>query len=90
MSVIIRIPNSLKEWFKKKDEVLCRGDTVGACFTSLEETYPGIRDRLIDEKGDLSAVLVFLNGDNIRSLEGLSTAVADGDEISIIPLAAGG
>jgi molybdopterin converting factor small subunit len=45
---------------------------------------------LVDDKGGTSSVLIFLNGDNIGRSEGLSTAVKDGDEIYIIPLAAGG
>jgi molybdopterin synthase sulfur carrier subunit len=90
MSIIVRIPGSLREWFGGKDKALCEGRTIGECFDQLGNRYPGLRDRLLDDKNQLSSILVFLNGDNIRNLEGLATAVKDGDEIGIIPLAAGG
>ncbi len=90
MSIIVRIPGSLSEWFEGKDEALCQGNTIGECFDQLGNRYPGLRDRLISEKNQLSSILVFLNGENIRNLDGRATVVKDGDEIGIIPLAAGG
>lgn len=91
MSITVRLPSSLKEWFDGRDETLCHGETVGKCLDDLAGMFPGLKDRFFDEKGEVnSAVLIFLNGDNIRDLEGATTPVQDGDEISIIPLAAGG
>ncbi len=90
MSIIIRVPGSLSEWFDGTDEALCQGNTVGECFDYLSKQYPIFRDRLINKKDELSTMLVFINGENIRNLDGLATVVKDGDEIGIIPLAAGG
>ena len=90
MSIIVRVPGSLSEWFDGTDEAICHGSTVGECFDHLDNKFPGLRDRLINDKDELSAVLVFINGENIQNLDGLATVVKDGDEISIIPLAAGG
>ncbi len=90
MSVLIRVPGSLKKWFQGQDEALCHGNTMGDCIEHLEECFPGFKTHLVDENGDISKVIIFLNGDNIRNLKGLATEVKDGDEISIIPLAAGG
>jgi molybdopterin converting factor small subunit len=90
MSVIIRVPGSLKDWFQGDDEAVCQGETMGECLEYLIGRFPDLRDRLFDKNSELSAVLVFLNGENILSLEGLATPVKDGDEAGIIPLAAGG
>lgn len=90
MAVIVRVPGSLKDWFQGDDEAICQGETMGECLEHLIERFPDLRDRLFDENGELSSVLVFLNGENILSLEGLATSVKDGDEVGIIPLAAGG
>ncbi len=90
MSTIVRVPASLSQWFGDQDEVNCRGKTVNECFEKLVEMFPGIRDRLFKENELSPAILVFLNGENIRFLKGLATEVGDGDEIGIIPLAAGG
>ena len=90
MSIIIRIPGSLKEWLDNQEEAVCRGNTIQECFNYLENNFPGFCDRIIDDKGEMSNVLIFLNGENIRNMEGLDTKVNPDDEIGIIPLAAGG
>ncbi|HZA22552.1 MAG TPA: MoaD/ThiS family protein, partial [Dehalococcoidia bacterium] len=57
----------------------------------LESSYPGFKERLIDENGELRYfVNIYLNGEDVRFLEGLATAAKSGDEISIVPAVAGG
>lgn len=90
MTVIIRIPSSLRHWLNGKTEFLCQGRNVFDCIDKLNEHFPGIKSNIYDEEGNPSSILMFLNGDNIRNLEGMQTTVSDGDEITIIPLAAGG
>ena len=90
MSIIIRIPGSLKEWLDNQEEAVCQGNTIQECFNYLENNFPGFCDRIIDDNGEMSNVLIFLNGENIRNMEGLDTKVNPDDEIGIIPLAAGG
>jgi molybdopterin synthase sulfur carrier subunit len=90
MSVKVMVPGSLKSWFDGADEVLCEGSTVGQCLDQLGRRFPGLKDRLLTPDKEIGAVIVFLNGDNIRKRNGLGTPVSDGDEIGIVPLAAGG
>lgn len=90
MTVTVRIPGSLAGWFNGSDEVACQGQTIGDCFAEIQENHPGFHERIFDEKGEIGPVLIFVNGENIRNLEGLATRLSDGDEIGIIPLAAGG
>ena len=50
-----------------------------------------MRDRLLDEKGEIRRfVNIYLNGDDVRFLDQLNSAVKDGDDISIVPAIAGG
>ncbi|MAF40208.1 MAG: molybdopterin synthase sulfur carrier subunit, partial [Chloroflexi bacterium] len=57
----------------------------------LNNEYPGFKDRLVDEEGELRYfVNIYLNGEDVRFMDGLKTATADGDEISIVPAVAGG
>ena len=57
----------------------------------LEERFPGFEDRLCDEKGELrNFVNVYVNGEDVRFLQGLETELKDGDEISVVPAVAGG
>lgn len=90
MAITIRIPGSLQDWLSGRDEAVCMGGTVRECFVHIDAEHPGFYNRVTDDAGGISQVLVFLNGDNIKNLAGLDTSVRDGDEIGIIPLAAGG
>ena len=90
MAITMRVPGSLRAWFDGQESACCVGDTLGQCIEYLDTRFPGLKNRVIDDKGGTSTVLVFLNGENIVRLEGLGTVVKDGDEIAVIPLAAGG
>jgi len=90
MAIKVMVPGSLRSWFGGSDEVSCEGATVGHCLDQLGGRFPGLKDRLLTPAGEIGAVIIFLNGDNVRQRQGLATAVSNGDEIGIVPLAAGG
>ncbi|MBL0713329.1 MAG: MoaD/ThiS family protein [Desulfosarcina sp.] len=90
MAVMIRIPGSLKSWLDGKTELICQGENVSDCIDYLDQKFPGVKSKLLDQDGNISNILIFLNGDNLRNLGGLQTPVNDSDEISMIPLFAGG
>ncbi|MDO8785909.1 MAG: MoaD/ThiS family protein [Syntrophales bacterium] len=91
MSITIIIPGSLKGWLGGSDQATCEGKTIGECIGDLDKKFPGFKNRIVDEKGDIcGSIMVFLDGQNLRSLDGLATHVKDGDEVSVIPFAAGG
>lgn len=91
MGTTIRLPVSLKSWIGGSEEIDCECGTVRECIDYLSKTHPESRARLFDEHGEVSSLLlIFLNGENVRRLEGLATPVKDGDRVAIIPLAAGG
>jgi molybdopterin synthase sulfur carrier subunit len=65
--------------------------TVGAAITQLQALFPGIKERLLDEAGEVRRfVNVYVNEEDIRFLQNQQTPLKDGDEISIIPAIAGG
>ena len=67
------------------------GGTINEIVESLEKQYPGLKERLCDEHGELRRfVNIYLNDEDIRFAQGKATPVKDGDEISIIPAIAGG
>jgi molybdopterin converting factor small subunit len=71
--------------------VAADGATVGEVFADLIARYPGLSENLLADDGALHKfVNVYRNDDDIRYLDQLDTAVADGDEISILPAVAGG
>jgi molybdopterin synthase sulfur carrier subunit len=73
------------------DEVAAGGESVRAVIEDLEKRHPGMRERLLDDKGELRRfVNIYVNGDDIRFLNQLNSQVKDGDDISIVPAIAGG
>jgi molybdopterin synthase sulfur carrier subunit len=67
------------------------GANIGELIEDLEKTFPGIKERLCDQNGNVRRfVNIFLNDEDIRFLEDKGTAVKQGDEISIVPAIAGG
>ena len=87
----IRIPTPLRKLTKDQDTVQSDGKTIAGVVDDLEKQYPGLKERLCDEKGELRRfVNIYLNDEDIRFAKGKETAVKDGDEISIIPAIAGG
>jgi len=91
MSVRVRVPTPLRKFTQGSDEVDASGDTVLAMFEDLEQNHPGIKERIMDESGKVRRfVNVYVNGDDIRFLKNVDTALKDGDNISIVPAIAGG
>ena len=87
----IRIPTPLRKLTGEQEVVQAEGKTVGELLGSLDATYPGLRERICDEKGNVRRfVNVYLNDEDIRFLSEQDTAVQDGDEVSIVPAIAGG
>lgn len=90
MAVKVRIPTPLRTLTTGKDEVEAKGTTVREIIDDLERKYPGLRERLCDEKGVRRFVNIYQNEEDIRFLDSLETVVKDGDSISIVPAIAGG
>lgn len=91
MSVTIRIPTTLRTLTGGSSQVEVEGGTVGEVLQALDSAHPGFADRLFDEDGNLRRfVNVFVADDDVRYLDGVGTAVPDGETVSIIPAVAGG
>ncbi|MBN8615497.1 MAG: MoaD/ThiS family protein [Deltaproteobacteria bacterium] len=91
MPIKVQIPTPLRTLTQGKDEVAVEGANVRAVIDALEASYPGLKDRLCDDKGVRRFVNIFLNEEeDIRFLDALDTAVKDGDSLQIVPAIAGG
>jgi molybdopterin synthase sulfur carrier subunit len=87
----VRIPTPLRKLTQGKEEVSATGKNVGELIADLERQYPGIKERLCDDSGQVRRfVNIFQNDEDIRFLQSLETPVKDSDEISIVPAIAGG
>ena len=91
MGVLVRIPTPLRKMTIGQDKVEVTESILSVMIDNLESEYPGFKERLIDENGELRYfVNIYLNGEDVRFLSGLSTDTKEGDEISIVPAVAGG
>ena len=91
MSATVKIPTPLRKLTNNETSVDAVGKTIEQIVESLESAYPGRRERLIDDNGDLRHfVNIYLNGEDIRYIDGLKSPVSDNDELSIVPAVAGG
>lgn len=86
----VRIPTPLRTLTGGEDQVQAAGDTVKDVIETLEKNHPGIRDRLLDDKGVRRFVNIYVGDEDIRFLDGLATVLKATDEISIVPAIAGG
>jgi sulfur-carrier protein len=90
-TVTLIIPTPLRKFTDGEARVSATGATVGDVLNGLDADFPGLRDRVCEADGSIRRfVNVFLNGVNVKSLDGAASAVKDGDEIGIVPAMAGG
>ena len=91
MPVLVRIPTPLRKVSNGADRAEVDATSVDQIIAVLEQRYPGMRDRLVDETGDIRHfVNIYVNGEDVRFLKGRGTPVKAGDEVSIVPAVAGG
>jgi molybdopterin synthase sulfur carrier subunit len=91
MAVTVKLPTQLRDAAGGQAETVADGGTVGEVLESLYASHGELRERLSDDDGGLRRfVNVYLRGEDIRFLDGLETAVAEGDEVTILPAVAGG
>ena len=91
MSVRVRIPTPLRSATDGEAELSSEAATVVTLIEELESRFPAIKGRLRDETGALRRfVNLYVNGEDVRFLQGLATELTAGDEVSIVPAVAGG
>ena len=88
---VVKIPTVLRPQVGGNKEVELAGATVGAVVEALTTAYPSLKSQLLTADGDLNRfVNVYVNGQDVRYLDGLATAVAERDEVRLLPAMAGG
>jgi len=87
----VLMPTPLRRLAAGQSRVTVDASDIGSLIQKLEQAYPGIAEKLLDGNGEIKRFInVFVNENEVRSLQGLATPVADGDKISIVPAMAGG
>ena len=88
---MVRIPTPLRRLTGNIDKVEVDADTLQGGVDALDQAHEGIKARICGEDGEIRHfVNVYVNGEDVRYLDGLNTPTKTGDEISIVPAVAGG
>ena len=86
----VRIPPTLREQTGGEREVLAEGDTVGDLLDDLMGRFPALRHQLVEDEGLAPFVNVYVEGEDVRTLDGLETEVHPGSTVTLLPAMAGG
>ena len=91
MAVEVRIPTVFQKITGGSKSVESSGGTVAEVLDHLDRDYPGFKDRLTNEDGEIHRfVNIYVNNEDIRYLNHLDTALVEGDVVTILPAVAGG
>jgi molybdopterin converting factor small subunit len=90
MAVEVRIPTVLRSYTGGAKAVDGGGSTLREVIDSVESGHPGIKDRLVDGEDLRRFINVYVNDEDVRFIDGLDTAVVDGDVVVVLPAVAGG
>jgi MoaD family protein len=91
MAVTVRLPGALRQWAEGQKSVEVESVSVAGAIQALCLRYPAVGERVLDDEGrSRRFVNVYVNGEDVRFLQGEQTPLADGDELIIAPAVAGG
>ena len=90
MSVEVRVPTILRSLTGGAKNVTAEGTDVSAVIADLDRQFPGMSDRLLDDSGLRRFINIYVNDEDVRFMSGLTTPLADGDAVTILPAVAGG
>ena len=87
----VLVPTPLRRLTGGQSKLTVVGNDIGSLLRAVDTEYPGIADKVFDGDGNVKRFInVFLNDDEIRTLQGLETPVGENDRVSIVPAMAGG
>jgi sulfur-carrier protein len=90
MAIEVRIPTILRTYTGGEKAVSGDGGTLADVLVDVDSRHPGLRERIVDDKGLRRFVNVYVNDEDVRFIGGLQTAVKDGDTVTVLPAVAGG
>ena len=91
MAVTVHVPTPLRKLTDNQAELQVEAGSVAELVDNLESAHAGIREKLLDESGEIRRyVNIFVNDEDIRFLDGKDTQLKEGDSVSIVPAIAGG
>lgn len=87
----VYIPTPLRRLTGGQSKISVSGDNIAGLLQAVDSEYPGVAEKVLDDEGNVKRFInIFVNDDEIRTLQGLETPVSDRDRVSIVPAMAGG
>jgi sulfur-carrier protein len=87
----VYIPTPLRRLTGGQSKISATGENIAGLIQAVDSEYPGVAEKVLDEQGNVKRFInIFVNDDEIRTLQGLDTPVAERDRVSIVPAMAGG
>ncbi|MEK6808054.1 MAG: MoaD/ThiS family protein [Nanoarchaeota archaeon] len=84
------IPTPLRKYTNEIGEIDIEGVTIKEIINAIDKKYPGVKNRLCDEQGNIRRYInIYVGGEDIRFLDGIKTKIGD-KEVNIVPAIAGG
>jgi molybdopterin synthase sulfur carrier subunit len=93
MPITFHIPGALREFTagRSRVEIEHLPATLADALSALWTLYPGVRDRIVTEQGQLREhINIFIGNEDVRYTGGLASSISSGSEISIVPAVSGG
>ena len=90
MTIEVQIPTIMRPLTQGRRTVNATGSDIAELIANLDQSHPGIQERLIRESALVRFMNVYINDEDIRFKGGLSAKTADGDVVTILPAVAGG
>ena len=91
MSLKVLIPTPLRKFTSGAEVVEVEAGTIREVLDRIDSRFPGFRASVCDESGSLRRFInIYIDGEDVRFLENLSTPAKDGSEIAIVPAISGG
>ena len=91
MNVTVQIPSALRRHTEGVAKVSCAAANLDELFSALDAKFPGLKQHLRDDSGQIRRFLnVYVNDEDIRFLGCAGYAFKEGDEVLLVPSIAGG
>lgn len=90
MAVEVKIPTILRTYTDGAKSVSAAGSTLVEVIEDLESRHPGLKERLVEGEGLRRFVNVYVNDEDVRFTGGMSSPLAEGDTVVVLPAVAGG
>lgn len=90
MTITVIIPTILRPLTNQQKRITITGSKVSEVIDQMEQQYPGIKAKLVSGDAAHRFINIYVNDNDIRFHNGLSTSLQDGDILTILPAVAGG